>query len=107
MKDLNLMIDDARAWAAAHPGEGRPDAWRPDLTPYVRSTATNLELYDKKWSSLRDEYNELVGECVELSERVQAKRDQLERDNGVADSVGELAQVSTTKPQRTSFTREL
>lgn len=53
------MMDEARAWAAEHPGEGRPDAWRPDATPFVLSAGANLELYDENWGMLRDEYRQV------------------------------------------------
>jgi len=56
MKAFSDMIEDGKAWAREHPGEGRPDAWRPDLTPFVMSAGVNLELYDENWAQLRDEY---------------------------------------------------
>lgn len=53
------IIEDAKAWEEEHPGEARPDAWRPDLTPAIISTGTNLEVYDDAWASLRETYTEV------------------------------------------------
>jgi hypothetical protein len=59
MRAFADMVDDARTWAAEHPGEARPDAWGPDLTPFVMSAGANLELYDERWVQMRDEYRDV------------------------------------------------
>ncbi|CAK9782443.1 hypothetical protein CC85DRAFT_287310 [Cutaneotrichosporon oleaginosum] len=88
-------VDDGLRWNEEHPGESRPDAWRPDLTPQVLSTACNLGVYDESWRMLREEYLSLTKECGERLKRVHAKRDQLASlDNGVSDAVLELGKTN-------------
>lgn len=68
---------------------------RPDLSPYVISAGTNLEVYDESWSALRDEYLELAAECGERYTRVKEKSERLAAmDNGVSEAVVELGKVS-------------
>ncbi|WOO80644.1 uncharacterized protein LOC62_03G004168 [Vanrija pseudolonga] len=89
------VIAEGREWAAEHDGEGRPDAWRPDLTPYVISAGTNLEVYDVSWKMLRDEYEEVSKSASERYRRVLEKQARLaELENGVADGVVELSQAN-------------
>lgn len=71
------------------------DVLRPDLTPFTISTGTNLEVYDQSWAELREEYLALAKECGDRMKAVQEKRERLANvDNGVSDSVVELAKVS-------------
>ncbi|EJT45263.1 hypothetical protein A1Q1_06401 [Trichosporon asahii var. asahii CBS 2479] len=94
LRTLAQVVDEANAWKESS-SEGRPDAWRPDLTPFTISTGTNLEVYDQSWAELREEYLALTKECGERMKTIQEKRERLANvDNGVSDSVVELAKVS-------------
>ncbi|KAL1411599.1 hypothetical protein Q8F55_002563 [Vanrija albida] len=95
LQTFGQVIAEGREWAQEHPGEGRPDAWRPDLTPYVISAGTNLEVYDVSWKMLRDEYEEVAKSAKERYARVLEKQARLaELESGVADGVVELSQAN-------------
>lgn len=52
-------------------------------------------MYDQSWAELREEYLALAKECGDRMKAVQEKRERLANvDNGVSDSVVELAKVS-------------
>lgn len=55
-------------------------------------------MYDQSWSELREEYHALAKECGDRMKVVQEKMARLANvDDGVSDSVVELAKVSPRK----------
>lgn len=89
-----IVRGPARRVAVSFLGVRLADKCRPDLTPFTISTGTNLEVYDQSWAELREEYLALTKECGDRMKAVQEKRERLANvDNGVSDSVVELAKV--------------
>ncbi|CAD6572889.1 MAG: hypothetical protein TREMPRED_000679 [Tremellales sp. Tagirdzhanova-0007] len=88
LQAIDQVVLDARSKASS---AGRPDAWRPNMSPYVLMAATNLPMYDEAYARLRAEYLELHDDCRSRFASVRAKQNALaEMETSVSDGVIEL-----------------
>ncbi|WVW84207.1 hypothetical protein I302_106237 [Kwoniella bestiolae CBS 10118] len=97
LRAIDEVDKDAKDYRRLNPPEseggkmGRPDAWRPDVSPNALTIASVLPVYDESYSKLREEYSELHKYCSEKYKTLVEKQNQLsELENGVSDGVIEL-----------------
>ncbi|GFZ46816.1 hypothetical protein JCM24511_04036 [Saitozyma sp. JCM 24511] len=87
---IEQVVDDAKAHAAKS-SEPRPDAWRPDRSPFALTAATNLPIYDEAYARLREEYIHLHEDCSTRYASIVAKQDMLQKLEGsVSEGVVDL-----------------
>ncbi|WWC89055.1 uncharacterized protein L201_003973 [Kwoniella dendrophila CBS 6074] len=97
LKSIDEVDREAKNYQKSNPPDseigrlGRPDAWRPDISPEALVAATLLPIYDDAYSKLREEYLELHKDCQDRYKSIIEKQNLLyQLENGVADGVIEL-----------------
>ncbi|WWC69939.1 uncharacterized protein I206_103883 [Kwoniella pini CBS 10737] len=97
LRAIDEVDKEARDYLRANPPDsesgklGRPDAWRPDVTPNALVASSVLPIYDEAYAKLREEYLEMRNYCSEKYKSIVEKQNQLnEIENGVADGVIDL-----------------
>ncbi|WWD03289.1 hypothetical protein V865_001340 [Kwoniella europaea PYCC6329] len=97
LQAIDAVDKEAKDYRRFNPPEsdigklGRPDAWRPDVTPNSLTISSVLPIYDNSYSKLREEYLELHKYCSDKYKTLIEKQNQLnELENGVSDGVIEL-----------------
>ncbi|WWC61912.1 uncharacterized protein I303_104498 [Kwoniella dejecticola CBS 10117] len=97
LRAIDEVDKEARDYLKTNPPDsevgkmGRPDAWRPDVTPNALVAATVLPTYDEAYAKLREEYLDLHNYCSDKYKSIVEKQNLLnELENGVADGVVDL-----------------